>query len=135
MIPTPADSHAGNRSICADLAKRLAAERLRTSKPPSTYIDSTQLQDGRTSYLGVDLDVDSKDDFLAQSCGSDGTCILEVGLSGGGSFNVELNRFYVIRYTGKYFVLVGDTYPKRKDIRRDLHSLSGDGTQQICFNF
>lgn len=135
---SPGKPKGGNQKICADMGNTL--RRISSMQPHSfkdrLHVDSVETGGRSYAYQNVDLDGDGKPDDVKQSCGSpsDGTCTLYVTLSTGGGYEVDEDIFAVIRFRANYYVLVGDTYPKRNTHRR-MYALSGKGAELVCKSF
>lgn len=138
--PTPSDgtrislkSHP-QKKICQEVHNALIKQRYQDQS--LLFVESVDAGGRDSIYQGIDLDKDGKHEKILQSCGSpmDGTCTLYVGLSNGGGYEMSEELFKVIRFRKKYYVVVGDSYP-RTSSRRRLYLLTARGAELNCASF
>ncbi|MFC4419593.1 hypothetical protein [Cupriavidus pampae] len=100
------------------------------------YVPYDDLGGRRRRYIGVDLDNDKKEDEIVESCGSpsDGTCFLDVKLSGGGNYDFYGPYFYLIMFRNNYFIIINDV-DKKSIGKRSLKKISQFGVTNICSAF
>ena len=122
-----------NPKLCSTMAKALRREQAGSVE---LFVESTEIAGRTDSFQGVDLDSDGKPDGLIRSCGSasDGTCTLDIKLSGGGGYELTEQIFNVSKFESKYYVVVGNTYFKRNPHRR-LYVLTSHGAELVCKSF
>jgi hypothetical protein len=115
------------KNFCTRLAHAIKA-----SHVGSSPVVNWKEVDGYTVYLGLDLDGDKTSDKVSQSCGTDGTCLLEVVLSTGDGYNFSDRGFKVIAFEGRNLILVGDSYPPENIGRRTVHALGDRAPSILC---
>ena len=127
------EKNARPSSICHMFAEALKQEHAGATQ---LYVDSVEGGGRDSIYQGIDLDNDGKADEIRRSCGSpsDGSCTLYVQLSTGKKYEMSEEFFKVRRFRSKYYVVVGDNFPKQNTHRR-LYSLSEQGAELICKSF
>ncbi len=136
--PIEKTSHQFNKKICEPLKKvlrKISINRSNSHFDP-LYVETTD-GDGRESYFQkIDFDRDGKFDKVKRDCGSaaDGTCTLYVDTTSGRQYEITEKFFKVIQFQAQYYLLVGDTYPK-KNTRRRLYLLTEQGANLVCKSF
>ena len=127
-----ANSHA-NEQLCSLVAKAIVRKR---GRPVPLWVDYIGGEGRSSIYQRVDIDQDGVSDKVIQDCGSpsNGTCTLNVALSKGGNYEVTEEFFSLVTFRSKYYIVVGDTYPKKNTHRR-LYSLTDSSAKLVCKSF
>ena len=122
-----------NFKLCSMVAKALRREQ---DGSVELFVASTEIGGRTDAFQGIDLDGDGKQDSLIRGCGSasNGTCTINIELSGGGGYELTENFFTASKFQSKYYVVVGNTYPNLNSNRR-LYALTSRSADLVCKSF
>lgn len=92
-----------------------------------------------SDYRNIDLDGDGVVDSVKSGCGT-GECLLEVKLSSGGEFDLDEDKFYLIRYQSRIYALVSqpeDEDSKGQGVHDHMHLIrlyliTSKGPKLVC---
>lgn len=133
------NSDANQKSQACDEIYKLLVLRQQGNEPPNFAAEYNEMIGGGDSYPHLDIDGDAIDDSIIRSCGAgvDGLCTLFVKLSSGKKYELEEAKFFLIRVSGKIYVLVGETseIEKYKVGKRKAYKITADGINIICDGF
>lgn len=115
-------------------------QRQKGHSPNGFILEHKSSQDGiDDNYPGLDIDNDGSDDLVTRSCGSGvgASCHLFIKLSSGPDFELEEDRFFLVRLRKEILVIVGESLSieeKRKTGTRRIYRITKQAIELLCSN-
>lgn len=122
--------------ICSEIHK-LIILRQQNRAPADFVVESQEQGGGDDIYPNLDIDGDGAADSIIRSCGAglDTLCFLFVKLSNKKEFELEEEKFFLIRVNKKIYALVGESLSESETIKlgtRKIYQITNQAIQLVC---
>jgi hypothetical protein len=124
--------------ICSKIHKILI-QRQHREEPNGFIVDYNEISAGGDSYPHLDIDCDGVDDSIIRSCGAgkEGLCTLFVKLSSGKEFELEEEKFFLVRVESNIYIVQGESLSKSeayKKGKRKFYQITNQEVKLVCQN-